>query len=81
MLFGAMAILTPATSGLPISLTIDHASIRAMLRENAVDALLPIRAAVSDYGAYDVTVGISDLQGKSIGESRMTAELKNPVQT
>ena len=81
MLFGAMAMLTPATSGLPVSLAIDHASIRAMLRENAVDVLLPIRAAVSDYGAYDVTVGISDLQGKSIGESRMTAELKNPVQT
>ncbi len=76
---GAMAILTGATGGSE-SLKIDQTKIRATIKDQTIETLLPLQATVSDYGQYEVAVSIEDLNGKTLGSSSMAVEINSAAQ-
>jgi len=76
---GAMAMLTGA-SGESGTLNIEQTKIRATIKDQMVEILLPLQAAVSDYGQYELEISIEDLSGKPLGSSIMPVEIKNATQ-
>ena len=63
-----MAILTPK-SGADSGLAIDHAKIRATIRDAMLEISLPITCEHQEAGKYTVTVSIEDLNGDAVGSS------------
>lgn len=76
---GAMAMLTGA-SGVSGSLSIQKTALRAAIKDQTVEVIVPLQAAVSDYGQYELAVNIEDLSGKTLGSSSMPVEIKSAMQ-
>lgn len=73
---GAMAVLTGASE----SLNIEQTKIRATIKDQTVEVIVPLQAAVSDYGQCEFAVSVEDLSGKTLGGSSMTVEINNAAQ-
>ena len=82
MVLGVFSILAPAVLGdNNIEISIDASRLRAVLQEALVEVRLPLAAnfRTAESASYDVSIGIEDLQGKTLGRSSKSLEISQEM--